>query len=352
QVRRYFPRCFFDLSPEELATVDLSPELLEGWVALLDEFVGPGTHFLAHNADAHLLRAAAGLLEARPRIRSLIHLGFHTSPRRMPGRAQGDEAHRVIVRLRRAPEWERSVFFWTENQRLGDWMSRWLRAPVPTLPLLAPSGPGAGFRERKPEDRLTISVLGESRPSKGFLDLPRIVEAIAASPPLAAAVHVVIQNWRPVSGYTVEHEQAVARLRSHPFVEIVEGMLDDDDYARRLADADALLLPYDPEIYNLRGSGILIEGMSRGAVILARAGTAMEDAGKDGVVLTYETPDDLVEVLIGLLNNFNETAERARRLADRFREPNSSQRYVGALDGRARGKLHGPRPIGSGDPRV
>ncbi|MEP6967043.1 MAG: hypothetical protein ABI906_03085 [Pseudomonadota bacterium] len=337
EVRRCFSRCFFDLSAKDLATVDLSPELLAGWVSLLGEFDGEGTHFLAHNADAHLLRAAAGLLASTSPMRSAVHFGFHTSPQRMPGRAQKDEAHRVVLRLRRAPEWERSLFFWTENQRLGRWMSEWLQAPIPTLPLLAPSGQGGEIPRRRHEGALTLSVLGESRPSKGFLDLPEIVDSIASAPALAAAMKVVIQHWRPASGYTEKHDEAVARLRRHPFVELVEGMLDAEAYDRRLAEADVLLLPYDPEVYNLRGSGILTEGVSRGAVILTRAGTAMEDEASDGVVLTYETPQDAVEVLERLMGHLGETLDKAREMAGAFRRANTPERFVAALDARARG---------------
>lgn len=337
EVRRCFPRCFFDLDAKGLATVDLSPELLAGWAALLDEFDEDGTHFLAHNTDAHLIRAAAGLLGSAAPMHSALHLGFHTSPRRMPGRAQGEEAHRVVLRMRRVPQWERSLFFWAENERLGRWMSEWLQAPIPTLPLVAPSGQGANRPKRKPKGRLTLSVLGESRPSKGFLDLPDIIDRVAAESSLGKALTVVIQNCRPVNGRPEEHDDAVARLRRHSFVEIVDGVLEADSYARRLAEADVLLLPYDPEIYNLRGSGILTEGVSRGAIILTRAGTAMEDAASDGVVLTYETPDDVVAVLKGLIDRLGETLGRAREMAVRFRRANTPERFLAALGARAAG---------------
>jgi hypothetical protein len=338
EVRRCFPQCFFDLSVEQQASVDLSPELLKGWLALLGEFDGAGTHFLVHTLDGHLLRAAAGLLEMRPPMRSVIHLSFNKSPRRMPGRAQGAEAHRVVMRLRRAPEWERSLFVWTEHRRLSHWMSQWLRAPVPIQPFLSPSGPGEGVRRRTTAAGVTISVLGASHAAKGFLDLPELMDHIAASPLLSETLKVVIQNWTPFQGAGAPHEQAVARLRRHPFVEIVEGRLDADDYARRLAETDVLLLPYHQDTYGLRGSGILIEGLSRAAIILVRAGTSMEDSGEDGVVLGYETPQELVEVLNELVSSFDAFADKAREMADRFRRVNTPEAYVGSLDARARGK--------------
>jgi len=337
-VRRCFPRSFFDLTLDEVGTVDLSGELAEGWDALLAEFDSAETHFLMHSADAHQLRAAARLLDRPLEMRSAVHINFHSSPRRMPGRAAKGEVHAAVLRLRKAPQWERSLFFWAENRRVGRWMSEWLQTRVPILPFLSPSVSDAAVRERKPGSGLTLSILGESRPTKGFLDLPEIIDRIAAAPELRAAVKVVIQNWRPFRGDPEPHEQAIARLSVHPFVEIVEGVLESEDYARRLAEADVLLLPYQPGLYNLQGSGIVVEGFSTGAIILARAGTTIEDETAHGVVVTYGTLEELVEVLGRLVRNIDEISGNAKRMAVRFREANTPKRYVAALDARARGK--------------
>ena len=62
---------------------------------------------------------------------------------------------------------------------------------------------------------------------------------------------------------------------------MVEGRLEAEDYLQRLGEADVLLLAYDPEVYDMRSSGILIEGLSVGAIIITREGAAMEDAAKE-----------------------------------------------------------------------
>lgn len=336
EVRRCFDRSFFDLEPEELAAVDLSPELAVGWAALAGEFDGEGAHFLAHNVDSHLPRAMAARLSDFP-ARSAVHLGFHTAPRRMPGRAAGEEAHRVIMRLRSAPQWERSLFFWAENRRLGRWLGQWLRAPVLALPLVPPSGPGGPVAARGPGAPLTVSVLGESRPTKGFYDLPDLADALAASPSLSGSLKLVIQDWPTARTQPEKHRQAVARLARHPFVELVGGRLAPADYDRRLAATDVLLLPYDPEIYNLRGSGILAEGFARGVMVVTRAGAAMEEEAGEGMVLTYETPSGLAEALQRLLGRLDAARDQARVMGAAFRAAHTPERFLAALDARAGG---------------
>lgn len=335
EVRRCFTRSFFDIPLSDLPTIEFSLELLKGWLELCDEFDGVGNHFLVHSADAYLLRAAARLLRRRPRMRSTIHFSFSADPRQLVDRTPGADVFQVIQELRRAPAWERSLFFWAENQRLSRWLSKWLRAPIPILPMLAPPGPGAEIWERKPEDKLVVSVLGRSRPEKGFQTLPQIFDQISAAPSLRSALKIVIQDWAPRRGDIRQHERAVARFRSHPFVEVVNGMLDADAYARRLEESDVLLLPYNPQFYALRSSGILVEGLARGAIIITREGTAFEDAAKDGVVLTYSTVEGLMDVLHSLLDSLDETLSRARWMAVCFQGSNAPKRYVAALAARA-----------------
>jgi hypothetical protein len=336
-IRPCFARCFFDLAGEPVGAVDLSGELARGWRSLLDEFDGAGTHFLMHSADAHQLRAAAAVLETGPEPGSVIHINFQTSPRFMPGRLAGVEAHRAVLRLRNAPQWEDSLFFWAETRRLGLWLSQWLGEEIPALPFLTPWAPGAVAPARRPGARPTLSFLGEGRSTKGFLDLPDIVDEIAATPGLGSRLKVVIQNWPPFRVDTAAHDQALGRLSRHPFVEIVDGVLEADAYDRRLRRSDMLLLPYDPATYDLQGSGILTEGFSHGAVILARAGMAIEDEAGHGVMFTYRTPQELVEVLAGVLHDFDDLSRDARIKAERFRAEATAQNYIAALDTRARG---------------
>ena len=336
-VRRCFPRCFFDLDGPHVGIVDLSKELAVGWRALLDEFDDDGTQFLVHSADAHQLRAIADVLDVSPIVRSAIHVNFQTSPRFMPGRLAGVEAHGAVMRLRSSTQWERSLFFWSETRRLGRWLSEWLGEEIPAAPFLAPPtrvNPSSEDVAGKPP---TVSYLGEGRPTKGFLDLPDLLDMIGSNQRLRSGLKVVVQDWRPFRGDRVAHDKAIARIREHAFVEIIEGVLSPKDYEEQLARSDLLLLPYDPATYNLQGSGILIEGFSRGSIIVARSEIAAEDEAEHGVLFTYRDPEELGRVLSEILNDLEGLRRRALEKAQDFRGRATADRYVSALDNRARG---------------
>jgi len=335
-VRRCFRRCFFDLDGEQAGAVDLSPELFDGWQSILAEYDDAETHFLMHSADAHQLRAAAAIFEVRTPRRAVVHINFQTSPRFMPGRLAGGDVHAAVVRLRSAKAWERSLFLWAETHRLAAWLSDWLAEEIPTPPFLSTCLGAA--RRWKAGDPVTLAFLGEGRTTKGFLDLPDIADHIAARPALAGQLRLVIQNWPPFRGDPARHELAVASLARHPFVEIMGGLLDPPAYEALLNAADLLLLPYDPRTYGLQGSGILVEGLARGKIIVARAGTAMVDEARAGVGFAYRTPDELVENLEEIVDRYEELAATAAHLAEQFRENNTPRRFISALAARSRGR--------------
>ncbi len=335
-LRRCFSRCFFDLDDDEGSTVDLSPQLLDGWKSILAEFDHTDTHILMHSADAHQLRAAAAVFDRAPAPRAVVHINFQTSPRFMPGRLAGEDVHAAVLRLRKTPAWERSLFFWAETHRLAAWLSEWLAEEIPAPPFLNAASAAAPPRADR-GGPVTLSFLGEGRPSKGFLDLPDIADHIAAHPSLFGAVRLAIQNWRPFRADLARHKAAIARLTHHPFVEIVDGVLAPSAYEALLNATDILLLPYLPQSYGLQGSGILTEGLARGKIIIARSGTAVVDEARVGVGFAYRTAEELAEGLAGIIDEYPSLAATAVSLAGPFREKNNPVRFISALVARARG---------------
>ncbi len=273
---------------------------------------------------------------------SVIHLVWHNSPRRVTGRAAGGEAHRVLMRLRRSPAFGRQVVLWSETGRLGQWMGEWLEARVPTPPRIAPAGPGdapgpPSSRDAVDGAKLNLAVLGESRPSKGFLDLADLMDALAARPGLVDRLHVTIQYWPTSRGTSEAYRAALGRLRRHAFVEIIEGELERRNLREPTGQIGRPPAPYRPESYGLRSSGILVEALTRGLVVVVRAGGALEDAADEGVVRRYETPEAFADVVEALAAAPGAALAEAASRAALFRAINTPAAYVSALDRRARG---------------
>ncbi len=333
RVLRCFRRCFIDLHRDEISDTDLSGELAAELTRLACEFSAPGAHLLFHSSDAHLLRAVSILAENSPDLAAPIHLLLHVDPRRLAGRRLEDEAHRCLLRLRRSLHWERSVFFWAENRPLAAWLEQWLQAPIPVAPaLIGAPGPATA----KPTDALKIAVLGELRAAKGFLELPALAAAIDKDARLRRRTRLFVQWSAPLGVDLANHRRVVAQLRTLPFVELYDGELTDADYRAKLAESNALLFPYDPQLYRLRGSGVLLEAIASDAAVIVREGSALAATGVQGLTFTYRRPEEAADILRRLLTHPLEFAARAARRGERFRKLNTPENFLTALDRRVR----------------
>jgi glycosyltransferase involved in cell wall biosynthesis len=89
-------------------------------------------------------------------------------------------------------------------------------------------------------------------------------------------------------------------LREHPQVEVIGRYFEGDEYERRLAQTDVMVLPYRKP-YQLRVSRVVIEAMLNGMPVIATRGTTLfEQAEEYGVVVgcEEEDADSLVEAML------------------------------------------------------
>jgi hypothetical protein len=103
-----------------------------------------------------------------------------------------------------------------------------------------------------------ILYLGDAKDSKGFLDLPRLVEALL--PLLGREGRLVIQctyqSW--VSPKILETVKRLERLAvGEPRIELHIGFWSDAELKDRLFAADLLVFNYDDEVYRDKTSGLL-----------------------------------------------------------------------------------------------
>lgn len=361
-LRPCFPRSYFDVAHEEQWSLDIGPEIAAHWRGVAAELGGPGVHFLVHSADPALIRAALAITTGGAAVAdgSVFHLAMPNHPWRMPGRAAGMEASLALGRLARAPERGRTLFLWTETERLARDLGRRHGILLPTLPLpvppwthradgagTAPEAERAGHGAGQPEDPATaaaaigtpsrplaVAFLGEARLEKGFLDLPALATALSQMPRVARRVRLDIHVAPPHLGFLPEHAAAIAALRRFPFVALHHQPLDDADYRRFMAAAAVVLLPYDPEQYSGRGSGIVTEAIACGRIVAARASATFAEAAGSGVVRLYETPAEFAATIAAILENLSELTIAAAERARPFRLRRDPHAYVQRLEQR------------------
>lgn len=325
-----FATSLFDLAREAQSSTDLSGEVLAGWRAVVADHDSPTTHYLASTTDGHVIRAADALLADG--VKGVIHLATPYETKGMPGRHAGRELDWHLARIAAHPAFGRRLFLWSETSALGAVHADRLGRAVPTLPLPAP--PWAPDLDPPPAGGpFTIVFLGEARPEKGALDLPEIAVALLAGG-APGGVRVVIQQGAVFGGGDDALADAFARLAATSGVEIVTGAVSDADYRALIARAHAVLLPYRAESYALRGSGVMVEALAAGRIVLASEGTIAREYADEGVLHFCRTADDWTDAVRRILADRDAQQLRAARRGRRFAKRRSPRSTIDRLAAR------------------
>lgn len=132
------------------------------------------------------------------------------------------------------------------------------------------TGPAEKIRPKTPTNAApTIVCLGFANAAKGYRLLPgAIARVLAGDARVRFRVHGVFRGSDAQDqGPVFDRLAAMA-----PRVTVRTDVLSPADYLAWLRQADLLLLPYDPEVYRTRGSGILAEARRLGIPVVATRG--------------------------------------------------------------------------------
>jgi len=227
---------------------------------------------------------------------------------------------------RAAPLIGKCLFFTAENEPIAALYRGEFGIDAKILPV-----PFGGARPARPcKGRPTFGFLGYSKSDKGFPLLPGAIEICRASD-IAADFTVQIRHdgWEAA---TVAAEQALRRMDG---VRLIEGVLNEDNFIAETDRIDAMLLPYDPLLFGLRGSGLFTQSVAAGRPVVASAGTfaAAEIArgAAEGETFTPHDAPALAAAILRLASRFTETQMRARTLAEAFARQHSADTYVEVL---------------------
>lgn len=129
-----------------------------------------------------------------------------------------------------------------------------------------PGLPARGRAARAAAGPPIVSCIGFANRAKGYRLLPQAMQHV-----LGCHRHVRFMIHGIVKGSDAEPDQLMfdrmAGLDQR--VEVRQGVLTSGEYLARLAEADLLLLPYDPDVYRWRGSGVFTDAHHVGLPIVA-----------------------------------------------------------------------------------
>ncbi|VFU11026.1 glycosyltransferase [Methylocella tundrae] len=258
---------------------------------------------------------------ARPRVLCQLMFGPNWTAWGRPAKL-GTKLYRKAFALAR-PLIGKTLFFTTENEAMRRLYRTTFRIETDILPV--PFGDVAPAAA--PAERPVFGFFGNSKSDKGFHLLPKTIE-ICRARGLAADFTVQLQHcgWEPA---TVAAEAELRRMQG---IRLIEGVLNGQDYAAETSRIDAMLLPYDPILFGLRGSGIFTQSAAAGRPVVASKGTFAGDSITRGeaegeIFSPYDAPAlaDAVERLAGRLQGSH---GRAAALAKAFRQSHSADAYV------------------------
>jgi glycosyltransferase involved in cell wall biosynthesis len=275
-----------------------------------------------------LLGLIRGLLarpqERRPRV--VAQLMFAPNWTTWGGKARlGTKFYRKAF-ARARPLIGKTLFFTTENQSIADLYRRNFGIDAEILPVPFGDMPLAAPLAKKP----TFGFFGYSKGDKGFHLLPRAIELCRARG-VEAEFTIQIQHsgWEPA---TVAAEGELRRLDG---VRLIEGVLDEKAYVAETGRIDAMLLPYDPVLFGLRGSGIFTQSVSAGRPVVASAGTfagaSIASSEAEGEVFAPYEAQALADAIMRLADRLPESQARAEKLAKAFARKHSADAYVDVL---------------------
>jgi glycosyltransferase involved in cell wall biosynthesis len=279
---------------------------------------GGGDHVLFHTLSPLELVAVLSYLGRRIPAEQLptYHLLLRYDPDEFGPYMPALEAALRLVRA--SKQLREHVRFHSDTSGLSEAFSKLVGLPVLTCPIPFPQKPLLDALERQtavPQAGvLTASYLGDARIEKGYALLPGVVEALEQNYVAPGRVKFVIQSNFNVAGGEPTIPGARARLQAFGLaVKCLQDPLSNEAYYDVLAGADIVLLPYDPLRYRLRSSGILVEAMAAGKVVVTTDEGWLGHYAQRGAAVLFGR-GGLAEALAEAIDRFPQLDARAKAL--------------------------------------
>lgn len=228
------------------------------------------------------------------------------------------------------------MYFYTDTDTLTEEYNRLGIVKFRTLPI--PHTRPAVKQLRAPGQPLCILYLGDARIEKGYQHLPGIVRALWRDILETGQAYFVLHS------YFATHKTdpaltavAMARreLQSYPAdkVRLITEPLSPGKYWALLEVSDLVILPYDPQRYAARSSGVLVEALAAGKPVLVPARTWMsrqvENAGPVGRV--YYDIAEVPDILREMIKSYPTYSQYAIAFSEVWQRQHNALRLIAAL---------------------
>ncbi|HXY58888.1 MAG TPA: glycosyltransferase [Methylocystis sp.] len=220
------------------------------------------------------------------------------------------------------------IRFHSDTRLLAEEHQKLFEAPFGVCPIpldLARLLPALEAAPPQPEpDLLTVTYLGTARTEKGYREILGALQYLRTGYVANRRAQFVLQCSQSsllsepgLLDYQRELERYIKEQRLGPSVQLIKEPLKPDAYYSLLARSDIVLIGYSPAAYRYRSSGVLLETMAAGKVVVTTSGSWMaSQAPPDSAVLyDHASPAGLGPAIAEALDRHAEL--RAAALARR-----------------------------------
>lgn len=285
--------------------------------------------FLPNIAKPHVVAAALVAEKFAPKgVRT--HFMF----RYPAAHFEGETAANSFRRLEAAAE-RHEVSLCTDSHRLAENL-----APLSSLPFVVFPIPHTWHKETKRDllpakgRPLHCVSLGNARDEKGMAEILEAVR-LSSQQPWGNQLRFTLQVNNP---YQVEDAIETFRRGLHdPRTTLIDQAMSSEEYAALLESADVVLVPYWRSIYRERTSGVFLEGMITGKLVLCTRDTWMSDLfdlHEGGVAVDDRSGSAVCEGLRHLVEQRDVLQERAERAASYWKAIHCPENLVAHLTGK------------------
>jgi hypothetical protein len=280
--------------------------------------------------------------ETSPAIHALLRYDSDAMPEELPL-----GPFEPLKRALQSGQMGRKLFLWAETEALASHYTTHSGAEVNTLH----HNSGLSLPDRADHSvaqnttRVQISYLGDGREEKGFHLLPGIIDTVLANTAVRSDPQPFfsIQIYWNARNVTPRLIRAAADLRAFGSgsLSIFEGPLGTAEYEDLVLTSDIILLPYSVTAYSRRGSGVLVDALVAGKIVIAPKNTWIGHQAEDAHGLTYEHESEIASVLLKAIRNLADLRNRAAAGRLRWQTRHSSEEVIRRIlaataDGRAR----------------
>jgi glycosyltransferase involved in cell wall biosynthesis len=274
-----------------------------------------GDHVFLHTTGYRELRALLDSLTGKLPGEPLPY--FHLLLRRDPDilvdnyRDYAD----YFARIAASPYLRSKILLHTDTHLLSQAFADLCRVPFATAPIpfdqTALCRSLAARKKRRARDPLTVVYLGDAREEKGYQHLPQALSYLWKNYVEPGRVRFVLQSNFNTPGGEPGILAASQNLAGFLHTTLKTAPLQPDEYYEILADSDIVLIPYSAQRYRYRSSGVLVEAMGAGKVVVTSARSWMATQVTPEHAVLFETPAGLGPAIAEAIDRFDELRQGA-----------------------------------------